>query len=63
MDVELQTVPVSISSGDTALPVQSVPRLGESNERRTLVALGYGTFVAALEFVIPPLFFPPIARE
>lgn len=63
MDVELQTVPVSISSGDTALPVQSVPRLGESNERRTLVALGYGTFVAALVFVIPPLFFPPIARE
>ena len=27
------------------------------------MALGFGTFVAALVFVIPPIFFPQMARE
>ena len=34
-----------------------------TTERRTLLALGFGTFVAALVLIIPPLFFPQMARE
>jgi predicted MFS family arabinose efflux permease len=63
MDLEFQTVPVTVSVGDSAVPAQAVPRRETSTERRTLGALGYGTFVAALVLVIPPIFFPQMARE
>lgn len=35
----------------------------DTANHRTLVALGYGTFVAALVFVVPPLFFPQMASD
>ena len=39
------------------------PSLTGAADRRTLIALGCGTFVAALVFVIPPLFFPQMATD
>jgi DHA1 family inner membrane transport protein len=41
----------------------SVDSVDGTANRRTLIALGYGTFVAALVVVIPPLFFPQMASE
>jgi predicted MFS family arabinose efflux permease len=63
MSVDSQTMPVTVSVGDSALPAQAMARREKSTERRTLVALGCSTFVAALVFVIPPIFFPQMAQE
>jgi MFS transporter, DHA1 family, inner membrane transport protein len=65
MDVEIPVapVPITIPALEDALPALAVPRLAAASERRTLVALSFGTFVAALVFVIPPIFFPQMARE
>ena len=52
-----------------SIPLVEVPltvtesRVARAAGRRTLVALGFGTFVAALVFIIPPIFFPQMARE
>jgi predicted MFS family arabinose efflux permease len=64
MDADVPLVPIAVV--DDALPT-----LGEGSgahgvagaDRRTLVALGFGTFVAALVFVIPPIFFPVMADD
>ena len=65
MEAEIPVVPVpSINSGiNDALPALAMPHLAVTTERRTLLALGCGTFVAALVFIIPPLFFPQMGRE
>ena len=56
MDVD---VPVLVPGSGTASPPLTVSQGGhDTANRRTLVALGFGTFVAALVFVIPPIFFP-----
>ena len=59
MDVEALavSVPVTSSSIDEATPAQATSRLAATSERRMLITLGSGTFVATLVFVIPPLFF------
>jgi DHA1 family inner membrane transport protein len=64
MDVEIPVAPapIAIPAVADALPTLA-PHLTETSDRRTLMALGFGTFVAALVLVIPPLFFPPMARE
>jgi predicted MFS family arabinose efflux permease len=46
----------------SSLPLPA-PAVVESSQRRTLIALGCGTFVAALVFVIPPHFFPQMASD
>jgi DHA1 family inner membrane transport protein len=56
-------VPVaSISVVDVPLTARD-PRVARAADLRTLIALGFGTFVAALVFIIPPIFFPQMARE
>jgi len=64
MAAEIPAVPVSVVDGSPPTLDDSLiaSAIGAAN-RRTLVALGYGTFVAALVFVIPPLFFPQMASE
>jgi MFS transporter, DHA1 family, inner membrane transport protein len=60
VDTEVQVVPI---------PVVDVPlttsgsRAARTADLRILIALGFGTFVAALVFIIPPIFFPQMARE
>lgn len=65
MDLEMPVVPlpVTMPGVDDALPSLAVSRPAAATERRPLIALGFGTFVAALVFVIPPIFFPQMARE
>lgn len=46
---------------DTESALAAVPCV-QNSERRTLAALGGGTFIGALVFIIPPLFFPQMAR-
>jgi MFS transporter, DHA1 family, inner membrane transport protein len=56
-------VPVaSISVVDVPLTARD-PQVARAADLRTLIALGFGTFVAALVFIIPPIFFPQMARE
>ncbi len=64
MDADLPVVPIAVV--DDVLPALgdgAVAHGVDAAERRTLVALGFGAFVAALVFVIPPIFFPPMAAE
>ena len=64
MDADVPVAP--ISTVDDVLPKPGGPALSSvaaTDDRRTLVALGFGTFVAALVFIIPPIFFPQMARE
>ncbi len=64
MDADVPVVPVAVV--DDVLPTLGeglVAHGVEAADRRTLVALGFGTFVAALVFVIPPIFFPQMAAE
>jgi MFS transporter, DHA1 family, inner membrane transport protein len=62
MDVDIPVVPVP-SSG-TGSPTLTVPQVSDDTaNRRTLVALGFGTFVAALVFVVPPIFYPQMSVE
>jgi predicted MFS family arabinose efflux permease len=64
MAADIPVVPVAVV--DDALPTQGegpVAHGVEAADRRTLVALGFGAFVAALVFVIPPIFFPQMAAE
>ena len=65
MDLEIPDVPLPVAMPVVvdALPSLAVSRLAAATERRTLIALGFGTFVAALVYVIPPIFFPQMARE
>ena len=53
----------SLTMFRSAIRESPVASASATTDRRTLVALGFGTFVAALVFVIPPLFFPQMARE
>ena len=61
MSAEHPVAPLANLS-DAGPEVSAIP-LGPGAAGRTLVALGYGTFVAALVLVIPPLFFPQMSRE
>ena len=64
LDVDLPVAPLPLAAD--VPPTLAGPAVGsvvEAANRRTLVALGYGTFVAALVFVVPPLFFPQMASE
>jgi DHA1 family inner membrane transport protein len=64
MDADVPVLPVSVV--DNILPAVGdlpVTHVAVGTARRTLVALGFGSFVAALVFVIPPLFFPQMASE
>ena len=49
----------------TTSELSSVPTAADATntQRRALVALGLGTFVGTLVFIIPPLFFPQMAAE
>lgn len=49
----------STSDPHTSASVPGVP----ATQRRALATLGLGTFVGALVFVVPPLFFPQMAEE
>src|SRR3954469_20503792 len=62
-EIPVMPVPSITSTVPDLVPSLVVPRPTAATERRTLVALGFGTFVAALVFIIPPLFFPQMARE
>ena len=62
MDVDIPVVPVpTVGATLPTLAVSQVVK--DTANRRTLVALGLGTFVAALVFVVPPIFFPQMAVE
>jgi predicted MFS family arabinose efflux permease len=64
LDIDLPVTPLPLA--DDAPPTPADPAIGSvvaAANHRTLVALGSGTFVAALVFVVPPLFFPQMASE
>jgi predicted MFS family arabinose efflux permease len=64
MDADVPVVPVSVV--DNVLPTVgdlSVAHVVAGTARRTLVALGFGSFVAALVFVVPPIFFSQMAAD
>ena len=65
MDADVPVVPISVV--DDVLPTLGEAarrsRRADAAARRTLVALGFGTFVAALVFIVPPIFFPQMAAE
>jgi DHA1 family inner membrane transport protein len=60
VDSEVQMVPIPVV--DVPLTTRD-PRVARAADLRILIALGFGTFVAALVFIIPPIFFPEMARE
>src|SRR5215216_3825534 len=64
MDAEVQVMPIPIVA-DVPLTTggSRASRAGDVSDRRTLTALCFATFVAALVFIIPPLFFPQMARD
>jgi MFS transporter, DHA1 family, inner membrane transport protein len=62
MDVDIPVV--AVPGSGTASPPLTVSHVGDDTaNRRTLAALGFGTFVAALVFVVPPIFFPQMAAD
>jgi predicted MFS family arabinose efflux permease len=64
MEADVAVAPLSVA--DDVLPALNetpVDSVAGAVGRRTLAALGLGTFVAALVFIIPPLFFPQMASE
>lgn len=64
MDANLPAAPLPVAAdAPPALAAPSAGSVVDTANRRTLVALGYGTFVAALVFVVPPLFFPQMASD
>ena len=64
MDVDVPVVPISVVDNvPVAITGSPLARASAAADRRTLIALGFGTFVAALVFIIPPLFFPQMARD
>lgn len=63
VDAEVHFVPVTIPVNEDARPLEQAPRPITNTERRSLVALGLGTFVGALVFIIPPLFFTDLSRD
>jgi predicted MFS family arabinose efflux permease len=63
MDAEIPAMPGTISTVDDTVPTVTASRIAEVSERQTLIALGFSTFVAALVFVVPPIFFPQMAQE
>jgi DHA1 family inner membrane transport protein len=64
MAAEVPVVPISVVDDvPPTLDASSVDSAADAANRRTLAALGFGAFVAALVFVIPPLFFPQMASE
>src|SRR3954464_10881471 len=65
MDADIPIVPAPqlMPHLQIPAPAEAIPRLEQSTERRTLLALGGGTFVGALVFIIPPLFFPQMAQD
>jgi len=60
VDTDVPVVPIRLV--EAQLTVTELP-IARDAGRRTLVALGFGTFVAALVFIIPPIFFPEMASE
>ena len=60
METDVPVVPIPLV--EAQLTVTELP-IARDAGRRTLVALGFGTFVAALVFIIPPIFFPEMASE
>jgi len=63
MDAEVPVVRISVDDVPIATRGLRVSRAAAVADRRTLIALCFGTFVAALVFIIPPLFFPQMARD
>lgn len=63
VDADVQIVPASFPVNEDARPLAQAPRPITNTERRSLVALGLGTFVGALVFIIPPLFFTDLSRD
>ena len=64
MDVDVPVVPIPVVTDvPVAVGGSPVARAAAAADRRTLIALCFGTFVAALVFIIPPLFFPQMARD
>jgi MFS transporter, DHA1 family, inner membrane transport protein len=64
MDVDVPAVPISVVDDvPVAIRESPVASASDTTDRRTLIALCFGTFVAALVFIIPPLFFPQMARD
>jgi len=64
MDAEVQVMPIpAVDDVPPTTRGSRASRAGDVSDRRTLIALCLGTFVAALVFIIPPLFFPQMARE
>ncbi len=61
MDTNFERLSI-VTVDDPALSTAASPQ-AVASERRTLIALGFGTFVGALVFIIPPLFFPQMARD
>jgi MFS family permease len=62
MNAELETLTLTgtILTADKTLPTASA---SGTAERQTLMALGGGAFVSALVIIIPPAFFPEMARD
>ena len=61
-DVPVAPVPVGVDARPTPGEAPAA-HAGDAGGRRTLAALGFGTFVAALVFVVPPIFFPVMADD
>jgi len=61
MDTNFERLSI-VTVDDPAQSTAASPR-AVASERRPLIALGFGTFVGALVFIIPPLFFPQMARD
>ena len=63
VDTNVPAVPAIVPEIEQTLPILVPSALTVSSGRRVLVALGFGTFVAALVFVVPTPFFPQMARD
>jgi DHA1 family inner membrane transport protein len=63
MDAEAQVTSTNVPELGADLPTLAAPILLYPSDRRVLVALCSGTFLASLMTIAPPPFFPQIARD
>ena len=63
MDADVPAVPALAPDIDDVEAARIAPVLAGASGLRVLVALGFGTFVTALLFIVPTPFFPQMARD